>query len=244
MDELQISGRRFISARRIARENGYTSDYIGQLIRGRKIIGQKVGRAWYVDAVSFEAYLGGASAPVVVSAPEISTAPVTPAPDAEKKETEQKNIETSVVVPAPARAEEIKKEEVVVEEPKPIEEKKPEATEGRRIPLHVSHPVVAAQDFPLYSSGLRYLADEEPSFPEIEIKKQQSRNDTTQSAEEDTVAREPFAPARTRTSTRIAVLGVLAITTLAISAYVSSAISLNLNIEAGNSATTYYSIDF
>ena len=58
MDELQISGKRFISSRRIARDNGYTADYIGQLIRGGKVVGQKVGRAWYVDAISFDAYLG------------------------------------------------------------------------------------------------------------------------------------------------------------------------------------------
>lgn len=71
MDELQISGKRFISARRIARENGYTSDYIGQLIRGGKIVGQKVGRAWYVDAASFSRYLGSeesASASVAAEA--------------------------------------------------------------------------------------------------------------------------------------------------------------------------------
>ncbi len=59
MDELQISGKRFISSRRIARDNSYTSDYIGQLIRGGKVVGQKVGRAWYVDAISFDIFLGG-----------------------------------------------------------------------------------------------------------------------------------------------------------------------------------------
>src|SRR3989338_8529493 len=58
MDELKISGKRFISSRRIARDNGYTADYIGQLIRGGKVTGQKVGRAWYVDAISFDTYLG------------------------------------------------------------------------------------------------------------------------------------------------------------------------------------------
>lgn len=58
MDELQISGKRFISSQRIAKENRYTADYIGQLIRGGKVAGQKVGRAWYVDAASFDAFLG------------------------------------------------------------------------------------------------------------------------------------------------------------------------------------------
>jgi hypothetical protein len=57
MDELEISGKRYISSKRIARENKYHSDYIGQLIRAGKIVGTKVGRAWYVDEESFAAYL-------------------------------------------------------------------------------------------------------------------------------------------------------------------------------------------
>lgn len=58
MDELEISGKRYISAKRIAKENKYHSDYIGQLIRGGRILGTKVGRAWYVDEASFAEYLG------------------------------------------------------------------------------------------------------------------------------------------------------------------------------------------
>jgi hypothetical protein len=57
MDELEISGKRYISAKRIAKENKYHSDYIGQLIRGGKIAGTKVGRAWYVEEQSFADYL-------------------------------------------------------------------------------------------------------------------------------------------------------------------------------------------
>lgn len=57
MDELEISGRRYISSRRAAKEHKYHSDYIGQLIRGGKVEGQKVGRAWYVDAESLSTYL-------------------------------------------------------------------------------------------------------------------------------------------------------------------------------------------
>ena len=58
MDELEISGKRFISSKRAAKENRYHVDYIGQLIRGGKIVGTKVGRAWYVDENSLAAYLG------------------------------------------------------------------------------------------------------------------------------------------------------------------------------------------
>lgn len=57
MDELEISGKRYISSRRAAKEHHYHTDYIGQLIRGRKIKGTKVGRAWYVEEDSLRAYL-------------------------------------------------------------------------------------------------------------------------------------------------------------------------------------------
>ncbi|MDE2213297.1 MAG: hypothetical protein KGJ34_02075 [Patescibacteria group bacterium] len=57
MDALQISGKWYISARRAAKENGYHSDYIGQLVRSGKVKGTKVGRAWYVLADSFTDYL-------------------------------------------------------------------------------------------------------------------------------------------------------------------------------------------
>lgn len=58
MDELEISGKRFISSKRAAKENRYHVDYIGQLIRSGKVVGSKVGRTWYVDARSLATYLG------------------------------------------------------------------------------------------------------------------------------------------------------------------------------------------
>jgi len=58
MDELDISGKRHLSTRRAARENGYHSDYVGQLIRSGKVAGQKIGRAWYVEEESLAAYFG------------------------------------------------------------------------------------------------------------------------------------------------------------------------------------------
>jgi hypothetical protein len=57
MDELMISGKRFVSSRRAAKEYHYHSDYIGQLIRSNKIVGQKVGHNWYVSASSLAAYM-------------------------------------------------------------------------------------------------------------------------------------------------------------------------------------------
>lgn len=77
MDELEISGKRYISSRRAGKQYHYHSDYIGQLVRGGKVAGTKVGRAWYVDEASLAAYLGKeAPAPIVRAvAPEIQPQP-------------------------------------------------------------------------------------------------------------------------------------------------------------------------
>lgn len=74
MDELEISGKRFISSKRAAKENRYHMDYIGQLIRSGKVVGSKVGRTWYVDAQSLATYLGKE-----YKAPEKAATPYTPA---------------------------------------------------------------------------------------------------------------------------------------------------------------------
>src|SRR5581483_12286201 len=65
MDELEISGKRYISTRRAAKEHKYHADYIGQLVRGKKVVGQKVGRSWYVSEESLNAYFEGEKSPVV-----------------------------------------------------------------------------------------------------------------------------------------------------------------------------------
>jgi hypothetical protein len=58
MDELEISGKRYISTRRAAKEYKYHADYLGQLIRGKKLVGRKVGRSWYIDLDSLTTYFG------------------------------------------------------------------------------------------------------------------------------------------------------------------------------------------
>lgn len=52
MDSIVLRGRTFIKASKIAKELGYTSDYIGQLCRGGKIEAELVGRTWFVDEAS------------------------------------------------------------------------------------------------------------------------------------------------------------------------------------------------
>ncbi len=49
MDELVLSGKKYISSKRASELTGYAKDYVGQLARGGKIPATRVGRAWYVD---------------------------------------------------------------------------------------------------------------------------------------------------------------------------------------------------
>ncbi|PIR40325.1 MAG: hypothetical protein COV33_00350, partial [Candidatus Zambryskibacteria bacterium CG10_big_fil_rev_8_21_14_0_10_34_34] len=45
---IYLKGKKYISARRATEITGYTSDYIGQLCRAKKIPANLVGRSWYV----------------------------------------------------------------------------------------------------------------------------------------------------------------------------------------------------
>ncbi len=54
--ELEINGKRFISARRAAEITKYSADYVGQLCRGGKVNAKMVGRSWYVEADSLLEY--------------------------------------------------------------------------------------------------------------------------------------------------------------------------------------------
>src|SRR3989344_7520593 len=45
---LLLNGKKYISARRAALKTGYTSDYVGQLCRSKKVDAKLVGRGWYV----------------------------------------------------------------------------------------------------------------------------------------------------------------------------------------------------
>lgn len=46
---LNFDGKKFISAKIAAKNFGYTSDYVGQLCRAKKINSRLVGRSWYVS---------------------------------------------------------------------------------------------------------------------------------------------------------------------------------------------------
>src|ERR1700733_13218119 len=99
MDELEISGKRYISSARAAKEHKYHSDYIGQLVRGKKVAGQKVGRAWYVDAESLAEYLGkevpprGPAAHKAKSEPERTIADVVLATEVENEDSGERLVD-------------------------------------------------------------------------------------------------------------------------------------------------------
>ncbi|MCX6819769.1 MAG: hypothetical protein NT019_00545 [Candidatus Adlerbacteria bacterium] len=148
MDELEISGKRYISSKRIAKENKYHSDYIGQLIRAGKVAGTKVGRAWYVEEASFAEYLNKEhkiySAPTSAEKPSVVAVAVEETPltvEVEVKELEEKNIIQLHVMP------EEKVEEVFIQE-SPVETEELDATRVKK-------------------TGLTYIADSSPLFPAI-----------------------------------------------------------------------------
>lgn len=236
MDELQISGKRYISAKRIARENGYTADYVGQLIRGGKITGQKVGRAWYVDAASFAVFLGEEGDVAVEIREEVVETPVVVA--AAVEEVEEQKVEP-VVEAKVEETVEVKKEEpvvvsvreTVVEEVKEvIAEPKPE-----RVVIHVS------KEEPVKVSGLRYWEEDQPTLPQVHFRKENAPlhvevMPTEESAEEIFVQ----AP-RTKKGGKFVFAGVILVLFFA-SAYVASSVTLNLSIERGSAANASYGI--
>ncbi len=56
MEYLTLNEKTFIKANKIARELGYTADYIGQLCRAGKVEAQLVGRTWYVEEKSIRSH--------------------------------------------------------------------------------------------------------------------------------------------------------------------------------------------
>ena len=218
MDELQISGKRFISSRRIARDNGYTSDYIGQLIRGGKVIGQKVGRAWYVDAVSFDTFLGSESIPAKLPEEKIPVE-IAPAQLPEEKvlgsASPQPDHFLQEVSPPPR----VPASVVLVEEKK---------EETHYVPLHI----IKKEEAPM---GLRYYHDTEPSLPEMRSSVKISPRTKTFEA-----------PTRVRYASKLPVVALAGagVAVFIFCAVVSSVVSLNLSITEGNAASASYSLSW
>lgn len=59
MKTIEINGVKYSKASEVAKDFGYTSDYIGQLCRGKKIDATLVGRTWYVNKDSLKKHKSG-----------------------------------------------------------------------------------------------------------------------------------------------------------------------------------------
>jgi len=152
MDELEISGKRYISTKRAGKDHKYHADYIGQLIRANKVAGQKVGRAWYVDADSLATYLG---TELVPREPQAQVGRII-----EKTETEKLEVETQVLEPEPL---------VLEKAPMTKIKEEPMAEEvTSHIPVKVE-PIFyrTTKEAREARGGLRYIVDEGPLLPQI-----------------------------------------------------------------------------
>jgi len=160
MDELEISGRRYISSARAAKEYKYHADYIGQLVRGGKVAGQKVGRAWYVDEVSLAEYLGKENAPAPKAAPKVVKKPVPVIEVIEAEVVDEANSSSDEDRPTHQNASSEEKEEapdifakkfarrphviapLAGDEPKPAKKEMPEVIEVAEIEVEEEQPEV------------------------------------------------------------------------------------------------------
>jgi hypothetical protein len=138
MDELEIGGRRYISTKRAGKDHKYHSDYIGQLIRGKKVVGQKVGRAWYVDVESLEAYFNNEGATFAQVAVAPASIPVV------KQVVKQEVVEAPVIAVAAKPV-----EPVIAPAPTPVVEKVAEPIQVNKVfeveVAKAPEPIVAFQ---------------------------------------------------------------------------------------------------
>lgn len=49
MEEISVRGEKYVKASVLAKNFGYTSDYLGQLCRGEQVKATLVGRSWYIN---------------------------------------------------------------------------------------------------------------------------------------------------------------------------------------------------
>lgn len=190
MDELEIAGQRYLSTRRAGKEHKYHSDYIGQLIRSGKVVGKKVGRSWYVQERSLNAYLSGEQdlkqhsiehTPDEVPVVRIKTQPV-------QEEVEQvpitpQNLKERINQPVSSVVEEKITEVVDVPEEviapiKTLNQVHFNSTPVRRVPIDNKEQPIAISTSAhsnkisiTKTQPLRYIADDTPALPEVQSKK-------------------------------------------------------------------------
>ena len=59
METISVDGENYVKASSIARELGYTADYVGQLCRAGTVEAKMVGRSWYVNEDSLRGHKKG-----------------------------------------------------------------------------------------------------------------------------------------------------------------------------------------
>ncbi|MFI5260399.1 MAG: helix-turn-helix domain-containing protein [Candidatus Paceibacteria bacterium] len=47
----------FITTKDASKVSGYTSDYLARLVRSKEIVGEKIGRGWFIDQTSLESFI-------------------------------------------------------------------------------------------------------------------------------------------------------------------------------------------
>jgi len=266
MDELEISGKRYISTRRAGRENGYHSDYIGQLIRGKKVQGQKVGRSWYVDQVSLATYLGKPSAvvdasvgdavqhspaqpePTPIAAPTVVEAPVA-ATQEEAQEDIQEEVAPEPVKPEPVVVAVEEPVEVsvapqpvaVVVAPQPamaqVQTVEAEHTVAIRKPEVTAVRTMQHDSVEPVATTLRYVADEEPLLPEIHTTDKISRD----AEEAPLLAKDEMRIASSKSFAPKFGLVAAALIAVGLGASAAAYVSTNISVE-GETASISYSI--
>jgi hypothetical protein len=246
MDELEISGKRYISSKRIAKENKYHSDYIGQLIRGGKILGTKVGRAWYVEERSFADYLNKESKTYVAPAPSttpvqivaraqpaISTRTDEGAPQSDGSRTEQISSRESAYPESVASATTFAQVQTI-----PIRKQE------------VFIPAEPVRTVPVKKTSLTYISDSSPLFPAIQKRSAEiSRTATPVSIQAAPIQRpivtieETHIQKRNPFLTALAVtsVGVLGAVVLAFAFFGSLGLDTTVTVQKGQIASVSYS---
>ena len=226
MDELELSGKRYISTRRAGRENGYHSDYIGQLIRGGKVVGQKVGRSWYVDEESLAVYLGKAYTSPAPTKEE--SVPVAAALSVESTPV----IEVSVQPQQPPTAAQVVSTIGQVQTPQ-----KP--TEEYTVPIHIPAPVPIHQkpvvEEKVSPVGLRYIEDDKDTLLPV----------VTRMPEEEYAREQLIPPMPVRRSSKIGRIALIAgAMVLVVGVSVAASAFLNVTVRVNNdqTATVFYSV--
>ncbi len=229
MDELEISGKRYISTRRAGKEHGYHSDYIGQLIRGDKVRGQKVGRSWYVDEESLTTYLGKEYVKLATPEPVVAAQAELQEPthnDPELPEEEIK-VEAPVAVQEMLSIQKPPQEEYSVPIKKLVTAAAQTEEEGDEVEQQA------------HAIKLKYIPDDEPLLPEIVSTVITSRYPEQIYAQEIIMVA-PTAR-RSRRVIKAVVFAGLAGLIIAASALASAYVSSTVRI-VGETASIFYSV--